>query len=464
MTASPRRQTPRSTLQSSARRLAYSILLSVETEAAYASELLHSRLDANLDARDAALATELVMGTLRWQRLLDFFIERYTGRKTSTLDREVLIVLRLGIYQLRYLTRMPARAAVSESVELVKHSRKRSAATLVNAALRRASSERAQPAAKFGPAGNGAVEALAISHSHPTWLVERWLRSFGEEPTTALLEANNRAPEHACVFLDPARREGVLRSLNEAGVTSEPGHLLRDAIAVRRGNVAKTEAFRNGWIGIQDEGSQMIPLLLGAKPGDAVLDLCAAPGGKTMALARLVGKRGRVVATDLHETRLRALRGRLETAGAANVSLVALDGTGRLPFVRTFDGILVDAPCSGTGTLSRNPEIRWRLQVDDLADLHRRQLALVQFALEHLSAEGALLYSTCSLEPEENELVIREALAAQRGFRLQPLKIPPDVLASGVNERNLIGEDAAFRTFPPAHQTDGFFAALIVRE
>ena len=463
MTASPRKQASPSRSKPSARELAYSILLRVETEAAYASELLHARLDASLDTREAALATELVMGTLRCQRLLDFFIERYTGRKTPALDREVLIALRLGIYQLRYLTRIPARAAVSESVELVKRTRKKSAAPLVNAALRRASAEKEQPAAKFVPAEVGATEALAIRHSHPTWLVERWLRNFGEEQTIALLEANNQTPEHGCVFLSPEHREDALRSLDEAGIHFEPGRLLRDAIVVRRGNIAKSRAFRSGWIGMQDEASQMIPLLVGAGPGDSVLDLCAAPGGKTIVLASLVGERGRVVAADLHQARLRAMHERLEMAGAANVALVALDGTGPLPFAKTFDRILVDAPCSGTGTLARNPEIRWRLRGEDLADLHRRQVALVRSGLEHLSPKGALLYSTCSLEPEENESVAREALAGNPRFRCEAVKIPQGVFAAGMSAGDLIDKHGAFRTFPPVHHTDGFFAALMVR-
>ncbi|MGB6483714.1 MAG: 16S rRNA (cytosine(967)-C(5))-methyltransferase RsmB [Candidatus Acidiferrales bacterium] len=464
MTASPRKQASRPASRPSARALAYSILLSVETEAAYASELLRSRLDASIDAREAALATELVMGTLRWQRLLDFFVERYTGRKTTAFDREVLVVLRLGIYQLRYLTRMPARAAVSESVELVKRARKKSAAPLVNVALRRAAAEREQPAAQFVPTENGATEALAISHSHPTWLVERWLHKFGEKQTIALLEANNQTPERGCVFLSSERREDAIRSLNEAGSSFEPGRLLRDAIVVRRGNVAESRAFRDGWIGMQDEASQMIPLLAGAKQGDSVLDLCAAPGGKTMALASLVGEQGHVVAADFHEARLRAMRERLAMAGAANVSLVALDGTTRLPFTSPFDRILVDAPCSGTGTLARNPEIRWRLSAEDLADLHRRQVALVQSALEHLSSTGDLLYSTCSLEPQENESVVSEVLAGNPGFRREALKISQGILADGVSAGGLVDKDGAFRTFPPMHHTDGFFAALIARE
>jgi 16S rRNA (cytosine967-C5)-methyltransferase len=462
MCASARKRGPRSPSKLSARALAYSILLSVETEAAYASDLLRSRLGAGVDAREAALATELVMGTLRWQRLLDFFAERYVGRKSSALDREVLIVLRLGIYQLRFLTRIPTRAAVSESVELVKFARKRSAAALVNASLRRAATEKNRPVANFLPTDVGTA-ALAIAHSHPTWLVERWLRRFGEQKTVALLETNDQTPPHACAITNPGWREDAIRSLDEAGISYRPGELLRGAIIVRRGNIASTNAFRNGWIGIQDEASQLVPLLLGVKARDSVLDLCAAPGGKTMVLAYLTGKKGRVVASDVHEKRLRSMRERLNVARIDNVRLVALDGCSSLPLAEKFDRILVDAPCSGTGTLARNPEIRWRLREEDLADLHQRQVALVLSALEHLAPGGSLLYSTCSLESEENESVINEVLDANPGLRHERLRIPQGLLATGVAPESLIGEDGVFRTFPPAHHTDGFFATLIRR-
>lgn len=435
----------------------------METEAAYASDLLHARLGAGIEAREATLATELVMGTLRWQRLLDFFAQRYVGRALSELDREVLIVLRLGIYQLRFLTRMPVRAAVSESVELVTFARKKSAAPLVNAVLRRAAAEKACPVADFLPADAATAEKLAVVHSHPTWLVERWIERFGEEETIALLEANNQIPPHTCRFTNPARREEALRSLDEAGIGYEPGRLLGQAIIVQRGNLALTSALRNGWIGIQDEASQLVPLLLGVKSGNSVLDLCAAPGGKTMILARLAGKDGCVVASDVHEKRLRAMRERLREARVDNVPLVALDGCTSLPFAKKFDRILIDAPCSGTGTLARNPEIRWNLRAEDMADLHRRQTALITFALAHLAPGGALLYSTCSLEPEENEFVIREALQARPEFQQERVRIPQGVLADGVSEKSLIDTDGAFCTFPPVHHTDGFFAALIRR-
>ena len=463
MCALARKRAPLSQSKPSARTLAYSILLSVETEAAYASDLLHARLGAGIEAREAALTTELVMGTLRWQCLLDFFAERYVGRRLSDLDREVLIVLRLGIYQLRFLTRIPTRAAVSESVELVKFARKKSAAGLVNATLWRAAAEKNCPAEDFLPADAATAEKLAIVHSHPTWLVERWLQRFGEKQTIALLDANNRTPPHALAFVNPVRREEALRSLDDADVNHEPGQLLRDSVVAQHGNVAATTAFRNGWISIQDEASQLVPLLLGVKPRDFALDLCAAPGGKTMMLANLAGKDGRVVASDLHEKRLREMRERLRQAQIENVSLVALDGSSSLPFAKKFNGILVDAPCSGSGTLARNPEIRWRLSAKDLVDLHRRQAALIVSALGHLAPGGALLYSTCSLEPEENEFVIREALQARPEFQQERAEVPQGTLATGVSQESLIGNDGAFRTFPPVHHTDGFFAGLIRR-
>ncbi|HLW81022.1 MAG TPA: 16S rRNA (cytosine(967)-C(5))-methyltransferase RsmB [Candidatus Acidoferrales bacterium] len=447
----------------SARAIAYSVLLAVETRAAYASELLHSRMSSDIAARDAALATELVMGTLRWQRALDFFIARYTGRTISALDAEVLIALRMGIYQLRHLTRIPARAAVNESVELVRRARKKSAVPLANAALRRAAAEKSEPLTSFLPAGMDATEALAIEHSHPTWMVERWLRKFGEPKTIELLEWNNHAPKQACAILNPARREETIRSLEEAGLHVEAGRLLKDAIVVSRGNVAKTAALRNGWIAIQDEASQAIPLLLDAQGGESVLDLCAAPGGKTIALAQRAGARGHVVACDIYEARLRVMRERLHATGTNNVSLVILDGTSDLPFGRRFDRILVDAPCSGTGTLARNPEIRWRLRAEDLAELRVCQVKLLASALAHLAPNGKLLYSTCSMEAEENESVIQEALAKSPDFRIEPVKVPQSILVEGVRAENLTDGEGAFRTFPPAQHSDGFFAAAIRR-
>ena len=448
---------------SAARTIAFDALLRVETEGAYASDVLHARLNPKVGPRDAALATEIVMGALRWQRLLDFFIERYTRKKLGALDVEVLIALRIGIYQLRYLARVPANAAVNDSVELVKRARKHSASSLVNAVLRRAGRESTKPVEEFLPLDPPPADAFGLLHSHPTWLVERWLERFGRAETITLLATNNETPRRACAVTSREFWEEVTRSLVDADVEFEPGRLLRDAITIRSGDVTKTKAFENGWISFQDEASQMIPLLLGVNPGESVLDVCAAPGGKTLALARAAGPKALVVAADRRENRLRVMRERLVRAGASNVKFVALDGTAPLPFSGKFDRILVDAPCSGTGTLARNPEIRWKLKPTDLAELHARQVMLLDSALECLAPKGQLVYSTCSLEPEENEAVVSEALQAHPEFQMIAPEIPAGVLANGIRAETLLTPDAAFRTFPRLHFTDGFFAAVLRR-
>lgn len=446
---------------SPARKIAYDILLRVETERAYASELLYARLDVDVTARDAALATEIVLGALRWQGLLDFFIEQYTGKKIAKLDSEVLVALRLGIYQLRFLSRIPARAAVNESAEIVKHTRKKSAVALVNAVLRRAAEEKDHAAEEMIPAGLPPAESFAILFSHPAWLVERWIAQFGEARTRELLAVNNQPPNQACTIADSARKEEVLREFKMAGVEHSPGKLLRDAIIVRGGNIARTRAFRDGAVTIQDEASQLVPLLLHVTRGDSVLDLCAAPGGKTLALARAAGTNAMIVASDRHEKRLRQMNERLKKADAASVRLVALDGATSMPFRRKFDRVLVDAPCSGTGTLARNPEIRWRLTPENLTELHRQQVALLSSALDCLAPRGKLIYSTCSLEAEENDEVVQEVLEKHASFATSPVEIPRDALAPDVPLEDLVGADGFLRTFPPETHTDGFFAAML---
>jgi 16S rRNA (cytosine967-C5)-methyltransferase len=448
-----------------ARRIAFEILWRVEAEGAYAADLLYARLDEGVTARDRALATELVLGVLRSSRLLDFLLER-AARPVARLDREVRLALRLGLYQLLFLSRIPAHAAVNDSVELTRRARKASAAALVNAVLRRAAQGPFGPAeiAKLLPGDLPPAERLGILHSHPTWLAERWLARFGQQATLALLKANNRPAPTACVVHPAAERDRVVRSLEAAGFSVEPGRLLREALLVHGGNPAETEAFRRGWISIQDEASQSVALLLSVAPGVRVLDLCAAPGGKMAILAHAAGSGGFVVASDRHAHRLRAVSGQLRRLGLANVALVAVDGEEPLPFGVRFDRVLVDAPCSGTGTLARNPEIRWRLRPEDFCGLAAKQLRLAMRAAEQLAPGGRLVYGTCSLEPEENEQVV-EALVARSGV-LRPVEAKEALrphLAPGISPETLFDERGFFRTFPVASRTDGFFAAVLER-
>jgi 16S rRNA (cytosine967-C5)-methyltransferase len=456
---------------SRARTIAFDVLLRVAKQDAYADDVLRAELNESVKTEDAGLATELSLGVLRWQRLLDFVIDRYLRTSAGTTDIEVRIALRLGVYQLLFLDRVPARAAVHESVELVKRARKRSAATLVNAILRKAAKETlpgnstADAVARLFPADLPLADRIGIQYSHPTWLVERWIRIHGEDRTRSLAQANNRVPVLSGYLLDPQRREEATASFERTGCRIQPGRLLRDAWVFEGGNPAASEAVRCGWVAIQDEASQAVACLVAADPGNSVLDLCAAPGGKTLLLARAVGAQGHVVAADLHEHRARAMRERFERAGVRNVETLVLDGEQPLPFERAFDRILVDVPCSGTGTLARHPEIRWKLHAEDLSDLHDRQVRLLRNALPRLAPGGRLVYSTCSLEPEENEFVVREVLGAL-GDTFQvadPRNIIESSLQKSVRAESITSADGFFRTFPPEHGTDGFFAAVIER-
>src|SRR5208283_3725444 len=317
-----------------ARILAFDILRRVET-GAWASDLLLAH-SAGLDSRDAGLASEIVFGTLRYRAQLDYLIEHYSGRRQK-LDIEVRIALRMGIYQLRYLERVPSHAAVADAVDLVKRAHKRSAAGFVNAMLRRVDRDPV------------AWPTREIELSCPEWLLARWERHFGPESAVSIARAALREPE----------------KFTRAGRT-------------------------------QDIGSQSIVPLLQLAPGQSFLDLCAAPGNKT---AQALESGVRITACDLHFHRIAQLKDLTR-------NLLVLDGTRPLPFARPFDRILLDAPCSGTGTLGRNPEIKWRLTPADLDDLHSRQAALLANALAALAPGGLLVYATCSLEPEENEAIV----------------------------------------------------------
>jgi 16S rRNA (cytosine967-C5)-methyltransferase len=450
---------------SAARKIAFEILRRVESEGAYASDLLHAEVGANVKPEDAALATEIVLGVLRWQRQLDYLLDRHLKKPVERLDLAVALALRIGIYQLRFLDRVPARAVVNESVELVKQARKTSAATLVNAVLRRAADEAKVAADKLIASGGSAAERLAILHSHPTWMVERWLARFGEPGTIALLDANNKTPRLSCAIHVVSRRDEIFADLKQTGLRIEPGVLLQSAFAVSGGSPARTEAFRAGKISIQDEASQIIPLLLDVRPGDQVLDLCAAPGGKTPPLVRGAGETGMVVAGERHAHRLRAMREQFKRLNLSHVRLVEVDAEKTLPFAARFDRVLVDAPCSGTGTLARHPEIRWRLKAVRLDEFHKLQVSLLTNAVAMLKPGARLVYSTCSMEPEENERVVEEVLKKAAGVRLVARLAAAESLADrmveGLQASSLFGNDGYFRTSPDVQRADGFFAAIL---
>jgi 16S rRNA (cytosine967-C5)-methyltransferase len=451
---------------SPARAAAFDILLRVERESSYASDLLHSPVHERLSTPDHALATELVMGVLRWRSRLDAEIATASSQPLSKLDLEILIALRLALYQFLWLDRVPQRAALHESVELVKRARKRSAAPFVNAVLRKLSA--APHANNPTSAETASPESLARTLAHPAWLVEHWTREYGLSATRQICHHNQSIPATAIRLRTPTAEEE--EQLHEEGITLAPGGLLTSARRVLSGDITKTHAFRAGHIVIQDEASQLVAALVGSTvPGESahILDCCAAPGGKTLAIADR-NPSAAITAVELHPHRARLLQKRLGThqsQSAARIQIVTADAL-HLPLSRPFDRVLADVPCSGTGTLARNPEIKWRLTVDDLAELPRRQLAILRSALAQVAPKGRLIYSTCSLEKEENENVVEQALS-ENSFRLLDCRSELDRLkAAG----ELTWPDPAsltrgpyLRTIPGIHPCDGFFAAILER-
>jgi len=376
-------------------------------------------------------------------------------RVIARLDLQVLIALRVGVYQLRYLSRIPQSSAVNESVNMVKRARTASAAPLVNAVLRQAARHLDETA------GVGLVDPLeraSVELSHPRWMLDRWQSLFGDDETRQLALANNSPP--ATAFRVNTLRTSVkeaLADLKTEGVTTRESQVAHGAFVVESGPApVVTAAARRGLIYVQDEASQLVSLLLEPKSAHRVLDLCAAPGSKTSHIAVLTKNKAWIVAGDRHHHRLATLRANCERLGIQSVDALELDATCALPFVaagRGFDRILVDAPCSGTGTLRGNPEIKWRLSADDLPRLAELQASLLRRAASSVAIGGRMVYSTCSIEREENEEVIRRFLAATTLFQV----IEPNAPAG------LITSDGFVRTLPHRNGTDGFFAAVLQR-
>jgi 16S rRNA (cytosine967-C5)-methyltransferase len=454
---------------SPARTTAFRILLRVQKEDAYASELLHSDLLQGLSAVDRGLCTEIALGVLRWQSALDLAIAAVSDKQPKSLDPEVLIALRMAAYQIRFLDRVPARAAVNESVELVKAARKRSAVGFANAVLRKLVSSPPKITARTP------VEELSQNLAHPQWLVARWMENFGVAATQKICEYDQRVPEtilrvheNRSTSANNAQMWGtetgteIVEELHGEGVETSPGPVVSGALRVVSGDVTNTTAYRERRVFIQDEASQLVAMLVGR--GSRILDCCAAPGSKTAALA-FRNPEAHIVSAELHPHRARLLQERVSSC--ANVEVLTADITA-LQLGSRFDRVLADVPCSGTGTLARNPEIKWKLEKRDLEDLQERQIAILTAALRHVAPGGRAVYSTCSLETEENTAVVEKVLSSNPEFRLVPCR--EELLRLREGGELLWGDidsmvrGAFLRTLPGVHPCDGFFAGIFERE
>ncbi len=414
------------------------------------------------DERDRALAGEIAVGTLRWQGAFDAIVQAFSGRRTARLDREILIVLRLSMFQLLHLDRVPAAAVVDDGVELARKAGKGSAAGFVNAMLRRVSRERGRlplPAAPDATADRTAVlDYLSTTLSHPRWLVSRWLDRYGYQAAEEWASFDND-PAPLTLRVNTLRTtKATLRSaLEKAGVETKGVTYAAHALVVVHGNPLLTPLAHEGLFVVQDEASQLVGEFVGARPGERVLDACASPGGKTTQMAAAMGDRGLIVAADVRGRRIDLLRRTVAESGATAIRIVQADARGAPPFHQPFDAVLLDAPCSGLGTIRRDPDVRWRRTESDLPALAEAQLRMLTEASAIVGAGGRLIYATCSSEPEENDEIIDGFCRTHPEFTVEPLADASDRWKSVLDARGFL------RTLPFVHGLEAFFAARLVR-
>jgi 16S rRNA (cytosine967-C5)-methyltransferase len=449
-----------------ARLAAYDVLLAVSAGRSDLPTAIASARKALPDERDRALASEIATGVQRWRATLDYLVVALSKREIARLDAEVVEILRLSAYQLLHLTRVPASAVVDDAVKLVRRSGKRSAAGFVNAVLRTLSRTRQALPLPGRPSDPGdrdaALDYLSISLSHPRWLAARWYDRYGLDAAEAWMRFNN-APAPLTLRANRLENtpEELTRRLAAEDTRVTPARFAPDGLIVEDGHPLRGAGPAHGWFVVQDEASQLVARLATPHSGSRVLDTCAAPGGKTTALAAAMEGQGLLVACDARARRMALLRATVRAAHAPNVRFVQADLLSPLPFSAPFDCVLVDAPCSGLGTLRRDPDIKWRRHELEIAALALAQALMLHHAAAAVAPGGQLVYATCSSEPEENEAVAAAFLAHAPDFSAVDLRTAPGLLGGRIPE--VIDDRGHLRTWPHVHGLEAFFGAVFVR-
>lgn len=441
--------------ETSVRRLASEILFKVDTRKAYADILLDQALrTTGLDERDRALLTELTYGTLRWRGAIDARLSRSLNRPLAEVDAPIRNLLRLTYYQLIYLDRIPPYAAVNEAVELAKAFGGRKAGGFVNGVLRNFLRD---PRGTGQTSAEDSIPTLAVTHSHPEWLVQRWLDDFGAENAPKLMRANNeRAPLILRANSLRISRDGLMNRLQTARIEATAASFAPQGILLPAGGVIESlPGFAEGLFQVQGEASQLVSYLLSPQPGERILDACAAPGGKSTQIAELMHDNGDIIAIDISERGIERIRQNLNRLGLKSVRAILADVSEPLAELSAapYDRILVDAPCSGLGTLRAHPEIKWNRGENDIRRLSRLQSKILNQVSGCLKRDGILVYSTCTLTVEENLRNVESFLAAHAEFELQ------DAAGYLPHEAKHMMRGKYFQTLPHRDNTDGFFAA-----
>lgn len=425
------------------REIALDLIDTVEKSGSYSNLMLNTAIEKNnISGRDAALLTEITYGTIQRKLTLDFYLAPFLKKKA---ERWVQNLLRLSLYQMVYLDKVPERAVIHEAVEIAKKRGHKGISGMVNGVLRSIQREGLPDTASV----KDEAERISIETSHPLWLVKRWIKAYGKEKTEAMCLHNLTAPEQTVrVNSMKMTRDEAIQALREEGFEAEPSHVSPYAVRILRGNAARSALYKNGAISIQDESSMLVAPVVGAQPKQRILDMCSAPGGKTAHLAEQMNGEGRIDALDIHAHKLKLVAQNADRLSLDNIHIQKQDArkAGEIFDPETFDAILVDAPCSGLGVIRRKPDLKYAKTEQDLDNLQRIQLSILDAAVPLLKKDGVLVYSTCTVDQEENEGTVQAFLKAHPEFEPAAL----EHIAIGA-EKNMV------QVFPDDFGGDGFF-------
>jgi 16S rRNA (cytosine967-C5)-methyltransferase len=446
-------------IKKSVREVALDILLQIEKNQAYSNLLLNQSIKREkLNEKDVGLLTEIVYGTIQRKNTIDYFLSHFVNGGLKKLDNWVLVLLRLSLYQIIYLDRVPERAIVHEAVELAKKKGHKGISSMVNGTLRSILREGVPTIDKV----KNPIEQMALKWSHPIWLIERWLEQFGPEKTRSICEINSTPPSVTARVnrLKATTLHGVIEKLAEEGVVAEVGDLSSDAIKIIKGSLPNTTLYKDGWLTIQDESSMLVARALDPLPGMKLLDSCAAPGGKTTHLAERMNNEGSILALDLHEHKVKLID---EQAKRLNLSIIETRVTDSRKASNSFekesfDSILVDAPCTGLGVIRRKPDIKWQKREEDIEKITFIQKDILISVASLLKQGGRMVYSTCTIDSMENEEVVNDFLKENPNFKLDKTLIEriPQKL-HGMCKEGMV------QILPSDFSTDGFFIACMVK-
>jgi len=428
---------------------ALSILMAIEKSQAYSNLLLHQTIEKyDIEPKDRGLLTEITYGTLQHKMTLDYYLQPFIKGK---LDDWVRQLLRLSLYQIHYLDRIPNHAAVNEAVEITKKRSHKGTAGLVNGILRSILREGVRSTNDI----EDPIERLSIEASHPQWLIERWVKQFGFDKTATMAFENNTPPAHT-VRVNTSRIEvqEAIDMLLDEGIEAIQSEIIPECLYIEKGQVAKTKAYQYGAVSIQDESSMIPTYALQVEPGQRVLDMCAAPGGKSMHIAEKLNGEGSLVSVDLHPHKVKLIADQATRLGFSNIETRTFDSRELTNEYEeeSFDRILVDAPCSGLGVIRRKPDIKYTKKQEDFASLHKIQNRLLDEAFKLLKPNGLIVYSTCTIDELENVGTVDSFLANHPEMELEKLDVLPEAL-------HHLTTNGLVNIFPQDFNSDGFFVA-----